>query len=681
MQADGKIKMTFRADIQGLRAIAIALVVLVHAGVPGFSGGYIGVDVFFVLSGYLITGLLYNEYATAGRVRYLSFLARRLRRLLPAMFVMLLVVAMIAPFLLSAYEARMQTGSFPFAATWTSNFFFAFAEFDYFVALQQRDLFLHTWSLGIEEQFYVVWPWLIVAGFLFTTKVRNGPASASVLLGLFAGVFAASLLLCLYWAQSWPLLGFYMMPARSWQFALGASVFIVLHPLADANGAGYARWLAVTRMPASIIGMVLILGSAMLLHQEVTYPNYYALYPSLGAAAVILAYKPGSPAGMNRLLATGPFVWVGDRSYSLYLWHWPILLLGDAYGLTSTPSGIALLVVLSLALSSMSYRFIERPFWKGRFSEAQPASTIAAAATAMLIAVAAVPLLHQQTVSDTAIARGEENYDPRTDAPAIYTPGFNCDTDYHSAAVEPCASGASDASRTAVLIGDSIGAQWVSVLPEIYTPPDWQVLVLTKASCAMIDEPLYYEKIGAVYEVCEQWRNASLNHIEDLAPDVVFVGMSSNYEFSKPHWIEGTSRVFARLSAAAKDVVVIAGTPTLSFDGPSCIEQPYRFSFRLTDSQRECEERMSRKQTLVVTRYLEAAAARFDNVQLLDLNDLVCPNGRCAAQREDGLIVFRDHQHLTDTFVVRQIPEVRRRLQLMGAGPASAPTMVRDPSD
>lgn len=673
--------MQYRADIQGLRAIAVALVVLVHAGVPGFTGGYIGVDVFFVLSGYLITGLLVNEHASAGRIHYLGFLTRRLKRLLPAMLAVLLTIGAVAPLLLSAYETRMQTGSFPFAATWTSNFFFAFAEFDYFAALKQKDLFLHTWSLGIEEQFYIVWPWLILAAFLGAGKPGAAAVPVNRLLALFAGVFVASLLLCLYWARAEPLLGFYMMPARGWQFALGAIVFLILHPLPAARGEGFAARLAALRVPAGTVGLGLIIGSAILLDAELTYPGYYALFPSCGAAAVIFAGTAGSPPGPNKVLAMRPFVWLGDRSYSLYLWHWPVLLLGDAYGLTSMPLGVVLLITLSVALSSLSYKFIELPFWKGRLSSPRPAPTIVAAGLAMIVSVYAIHEYRDQTAGGPAVARGTASYDPRTDAPAIYTAGFDCDTHASSAEVEPCGSGSADAPRTAVLLGDSIGAQWVSVLPEIYVPPDWQVLVLTKSSCVMLDERLYYERIGAIYEVCEQWRNASLDYIAELAPDVVFVGMSSNYQFSESQWVEGLARVLARLSSAADNIVVIPGTPTLSFDGPSCIEQPYRFSFRLVDSRRECEERMSRDQTVVITRLLETAVARFENVQLMDLNDLVCPNRRCAAQREDGLVVFRDHQHLTDSFVVSQIPEVRRRLAAMGLAPGHAQTAVQRSSD
>lgn len=637
-----------------------------HAGVPGFSGGYIGVDVFFVLSGYLITGLLFSEHVSTGRIRYLNFLARRLKRLLPAMLAMLLVVAAIAPVLLSAYETRLQTGSFAFAATWTSNLFFAFDEFDYFAELEQKDLFLHTWSLGIEEQFYVVWPWLLVAAFLVNARMRQAWNPATVLLGFLAGVFVSSLSLCLYWAETQPLLGFYMMPARGWQFALGAAVFAVVHPLANSHGAGFSRRLGAFRLPAGVAGMGLILGSAFLLHGRLTYPGFYALFPSFGAAAVLLSGATPGATGVSRLLATRAFVWVGDRSYSLYLWHWPVLLLGDAYGLTSMPVGTALLIAVSVGLSDLSYRLIERPFWKGRLSTATPVRTILLSTLAVLVAVFTIDRVHEQTVAETAIASSGAVYDPRMDVPDIYTVGFNCDTMHFSAAVEPCASGPADARHTAVLIGDSIGAQWVSLFPEIYAAPDWQVLVLTKSSCAMVDEPLYLEAIKAQYVVCEKWRNAALDYIAELAPDVVFVGMSSNYIFTESQWVDGAARILGRLSPVAANVVVIPGTPTLSFDGPICIEQPYRFVLKLTDSQRDCEERMSRDQTLIVTRYLEAAAARFDNVHVLNLNDLVCPGGRCAAQSEDGLVVFRDHQHLTDAFVAKQVPEVWRRLEDMG---------------
>lgn len=667
---DSKFKLTFRNDIQGLRAVAIALVVLAHANVPGFSGGFVGVDVFFVLSGYLITGLLVKERLSTGRVRYGQFLVRRLRRLLPAMILMLVAVLVAATLLLSAYETRMQTGSFVYSATWTSNFFFAFADFDYFSVLKTKDLFLHTWSLGIEEQYYVVWPWLMVAAFAMAGGKKHAGRDRKILLAVLAAIFVSSLTLCLYWAQTSPVMGFYMMPARGWQFALGAAIFVGFHNFGQSTGthqddASSSQFYAI----AGGTGLVLIIASAILLHSELTYPGYYALFPSLGAAAIILSGQRGKLIGVNRALSTKLFVWVGDRSYSLYLWHWPVFLLGDAYGLTNHAVGTLSLIMVSLILSTLSYRYVERPFWKGRFRVATSRRTVLASMIAMVAVVGLSQALRTNVYGEPIFADNLNGYDPRVDAPAIYTAGFDCDTGHFSAELMPCEAGARDAKFTAVLLGDSVGAQWASMLPEIYAAPEWQVVVLTKSACAMVDEDYYYEKARGTYDVCTTWRNAALDYLADLQPDIVFVGSSSDYKFSELQWLGGTERVLARLTAAAGQVVVIPGTPALSFDGPSCLDEPYRFSFRLTNSKRECEEVMADTRVVEVAEYLRTSVSKYDDARLLNLNDLVCPRQRCAARRTDGLTVYRDEKHLTDTFVISQVPVVRRRLDELNLRP------------
>ena len=260
-------KIPYRPDIQGLRAIAIAIVVLAHANIPGFAGGFVGVDVFFVLSGFLITGLLVKERLETWTIRYGTFLSRRLRRLLPALVVMLVMVLFLTSMLLSSYEAQMQTGSFLYSATWTSNFYFAFAEFDYFAVLKAKDVFLHTWSLGIEEQFYVVWPWLVALSFALAPTSSKPDRDYRSLFIVIAVVFVIGIGLCLYWSQTRPLLSFYMMPSRGWQFALGASVFAYSHRsrLGWSGDTGIFHSTTARRL-AGILGLILIIGSAVLLH-------------------------------------------------------------------------------------------------------------------------------------------------------------------------------------------------------------------------------------------------------------------------------------------------------------------------------------------------------------------------------------------------------------------------------
>ena len=643
----------------------MALVVLAHAGVPGFGGGFVGVDVFFVLSGYLITGLLLEERLATGSIGYGQFLARRLRRLLPAMLTMLLVVLAIAVISLTAYEMRMQSRSLPFAAAWISNFFFAFAERDYFKALQDEDLFLHTWSLGVEEQFYLLWPWLVLVFASLKTRQPGRAATGRAVVGAFLITFVASLALSVYLSRHLPLLAFYMMPSRIWQFALGAMVYAMMNMVTDRQRAASGNGAAA--MLAGIAGGSLVIGSGMMISPDVVYPGWYALLPSLGAALLIAAGSWMPARGVPALLRTRPLVWVGDRSYSIYLWHWPALILGNAFGVTRTAPGVLAVVALSLLAADLSYRFIEYPFWKGRYRRVIPRHVVVYAATAIILCATSYFVLERQVFGapvDTAVAAAN---DPRNDAdPRVYSARLDCDQGHRGTDLVACPLGKPGAPRLAVLIGDSIGVQWSPTLSELLAEPDWQILVLTKSACGIVDKTWYYERAGGDYVVCTQWREKVLDYVSQLHPDLVFVGSSAFYDFSAEDWIDGTSRILENLSPAAGAVVLVAGTPQLSFDGPSCLEDPRRFSFRLLDGTRECEEVIADRRPVAVAGFLRTAAADFANVHVLDAIDLVCPAGRCAAATLDGVAVFRDNNHLTASFARSLAPAVRSRLASLG---------------
>ncbi|MGC1549941.1 MAG: acyltransferase, partial [Rhodanobacter sp.] len=214
-------RLGYRSDVEGLRAVAILLVVAVHAGVPWLAGGFVGVDVFFVLSGFLITGLLVQEISDTGRLRFMDFYVRRLRRLLPALLVMLLVICALAALLLAPSEQRDQADAAGMAALWLSNIHFAFAQQSYFAPGTETNLFLHTWSLGVEEQFYLIWPALLV--WLLGRDGQRGMARLKI--GMFV-LIAVSLLACVMLTYQAPQLAFYMMPLRAWQFAAGALVWL-----------------------------------------------------------------------------------------------------------------------------------------------------------------------------------------------------------------------------------------------------------------------------------------------------------------------------------------------------------------------------------------------------------------------------------------------------------------------
>jgi len=651
-------RLTFRPDIQGLRAIAVSLVILAHADVSGFAGGFIGVDVFFVLSGYLITGLLLEERLATGTIRYGHFLARRLRRLLPAMLTMLVLVLIVASIVLTAYEMRMQSRSFPYAASWISNFFFAFAERDYFDALQAKDLFLHTWSLGVEEQFYLLWPWLVLLFAGLKTRDKVQPVAPATILAAFVLVSVTSFVISLFLSGTLPILSFYMMPARIWQFAVGASVYVALHLVV-----GDVRNKSPAMIVVGVVGLLLVLGSSMMLSPNMNYPGWLALFPSFGAAFIIAMGKVAPQSGITAVLSSRPFTWVGDRSYSIYLWHWPILILGNSLGIAASMAGMVLLIALTLVISAWCYRYIELPFWKGTYSKAAPMRVVQYAAAAVILCVGFFTLLERKVYGVPPHAVAAQGYDPRYDAPPeVYRAGLNCDTGHFGADLVPCPMGNKDGESLAVVLGDSVGAQWSPAIAGAFASPDWQVLILTKSACAIVDKTYYYDKVGGPYEVCTEWRDIAIDYIANIEPDVVIVGSSVYYDFTPVDWVDGTSSVLGRLAPHVGQVVVVPGTPRLSFNAPSCLEDPWRFSMRLIDGERECEEARTDSLTDDVAGYLEQAADAFSNVDVVNLEDLVCPGGLCAARTVDGVVVFRDEIHVTASFAKSVVPEVRRRL-------------------
>ncbi len=648
----------YRADIQGLRAVAVILVVLAHAGAPGFGGGYIGVDVFFVISGYLITRLLVDERRKTGRINYLAFLAKRLKRLLPALLVMLIVVTALGWLLLTGHEFSEQTRSAPYAAIWSSNFYFAFTSFDYFAELRQKDLYLHTWSLGVEEQFYLLWPALIALA-LFSGSSRTFQVQRRIVTATLCSVFAASFLLSLYWSGSNNLLAFYMTPARAWEFALGGLVYLYT----DARPRPTSGLIAQHGRAIQTTGLLLITGVAMTLPKQVTYSGAWILIPAVGAALTIAGGTARARHEPHRLLSHQMLTWVGDRSYSWYLWHWPLLMIGFAHGLEAHALAIPALIMLSLLVSSVSYERIELPFWKGRYARATPATVLLASSAVITGTSVVLAKLNsaQQNPDSTAalIARSMRN-----DMPSIYRQG--CDRFFQDDQLTPCFGGPDDASRTVALIGDSIAAQWYSLLPSIYGSGDWRLVTLTKSSCAMVeaDNPDLADVRSE--EICRNWRREATKYLADLKPDVLFIGNSARYAFTADEWVAGTRSILDLLAPVVGRIVVLEGTPQLSFDGPSCLERWFRgHDDHIQPSQPLCADHVATSGQQARAS-LTAAAASYSNVQVLQLSDIVCPNSTCAAWDTDGYAVFRDRQHLTDTFVRQKAAEIKARLGQMG---------------
>lgn len=290
-------RLGYRPDVEGLRAVAILLVVAAHANVAWLAGGYVGVDVFYVLSGYLITGLLVQEATTNGRIRFAVFYGRRLRRLLPTLLLMLAVTCGLALLLMPPSELAAQAASASSAVLWLSNFHFATWNVGYFAPAAKTNLFLHTWSLGVEEQFYLVWPLLVM---LATGAFKRSPFALGTarLKWLFGGIFVGSFALCLLLTWRAPQFAFYMMPTRAWQFALGALVFLAAGSPEFRPTSGLPRFHWLRHLGWT--GLAMILFTAIWINDNVPYPGTWALLPTFGAALVLAAGGGGACCNTRR---------------------------------------------------------------------------------------------------------------------------------------------------------------------------------------------------------------------------------------------------------------------------------------------------------------------------------------------------------------------------------------------
>ncbi|WP_266169836.1 acyltransferase family protein [Dyella subtropica] len=633
-------RLGFRGDIEGLRAVAILLVVAAHAGVPWLRGGFVGVDVFFVLSGFLITGLLVREIADSGRVDFVEFYLRRLRRLMPALIVMLLTVCVLASQMLVPGDQWEQAGAAAMASVWLSNIHFALARLDYFAPGAESSLFLHTWSLGVEEQFYLFWPILLLAAFL------GGGGKLMRLKAVLLIVFLISMAGCLSLTQSVPQWTFYMMPFRAWQFSVGALVWIFLQRqigeeivgprVSDSRVLYWGGWF----------GLAAIVGAGLVFDPNTSYPDWKALLPAFGAAGILSAGPNFSALSVPRMLSWRPLQLLGRVSYSWYLWHWPVLLLMRTEPGSNFVIDSALGVLASLAIAIASYQWIENPI---RSQQRWLTHRWASLVCVVLISIAAnlLMLAWRNDASDQLQRSKTQPYaGARLDTPAIYFQG--CDEGYQSVRVHICRFGSEYAKHTAVLFGDSIAGQWFPAMIEVFDKPGWRLLVLTKSACPMVDEPFFYPPIKREFTECSAWRENSLKQIASIKPDVVVLSTTSTPEFTQRQWVDGTSRVLGKISGASTHIYVLRDTPQLPFDGPNCLET-HKVVIADSNALLSCTASSKNEHEDLVFHWLQQAASRFTNVTVIDLNDLVCPNGVCSAERQ-GKAVYRDTHHLTGSF-------------------------------
>jgi peptidoglycan/LPS O-acetylase OafA/YrhL len=686
---------TFRRDIQGLRAVAITLVLLGHAGFAAVPGGFIGVDVFFVISGFLITGLLLAEVERTGRISLAGFLARRARRLLPAAGVVLTATLLLTYLFLP--RSRWSDTGWDVVASglYVQNWRLAGGPADHLAAGEAPSILRHFWSLGVAEQFYLCWPILLLAvGWLARRRASRLRPALLLTLGLVA---VASFGWSVHLSAADPDRAFFVTTTRLWELALGG-----LLAIASPYLVRLARWITTT---LAWSGLAAILLAAVVLRPNQPFPGYAALLPTVGAAALIAGGLTAGQRGPGRLLSWGPLCAVGAVSYSLYLWHWPVLVAAQARFGPLEPVVALGVLLLSAIPAVLTYRYLEQPIRTARTPTLEPGYAWRLAAVFTTLPVLA-GLLFQLTVwpnsqvplpvaqlpvattsaspspGGTPAAQGASllaadprddrrgapvdkvasiTPDPmlaRDDVPDVYQ--HKCITRTQDYEVLRCVYGDRESEVTVALAGDPRAATWLPALQVLAQERGWRLVTYLKAAC-----PFAHYRIsvaGTPQPRCTAWVDKVTEELTgDDRPDLLVTsslayapmrdGLVLSDEEAEAEAVAGMRRTWEAMRAAGVPTMVIRDVPEMPMDIAECVAEHRSRLTRCAPPREEVWETGGGPRQ-------EAAAEGQRGVRLVNLNNAVCPTEHCAPVI-GGVLVYRDSSNLTATYARTLAPRLR----------------------
>lgn len=635
----------YRAEIDGLRAIAVLPVVLYHAGMGVFDGGFVGVDVFFVISGYLITLILAKEisqrtFSVAG------FYERRIRRLYPALIAMFAVCWLLAMLLMMPHDMRAFARSMIASTAFSSNLLF-WAEGGYFDTSSDLKPLLHTWSLSVEEQYYIFFPLLLL---WLKTRVTRWRA-------VLGGLFLVSLLACVFYTDINVGAAFYLPVFRIWELLLGSFV---------ALGIAFPRFASIkAKNILAVVGTVFIMVAIFTFSEQMAFPGWRAVIPCLGAA-LIVAYSGGTATG--RVLSCTPLVWFGRISYSLYLWHWPIIVFYKYYTMRElSPIEQVLVVLLSVLIAYASMRYIETPFRVHRLAASRRSVFSLATGTTLILlfgsfgAYLSGGLPNRLPEQVQRLASGARDVNPlRKTCDARSVKQVNVG--------DVCPIGAENEKPTFAILGDSFGDALVPGVANAAADTKKKGLILTSSGCYPLLGIVDLNKRGD--RTCQEFVAASLNLIRNTASitDVILVGrwttaaMGTRFGASSAtDWFlqdaqsteigyAENQRVFSRSLARTlaalegKRVHIVSYIPEQRVDPPRTLGMCAYLG-------RNCAQGVgiddyNRRQQYV--RQVLTGLAGQQNVSIIDIGKKLCTGAACNAVA-NGQMLYSDDNHLSRT--------------------------------
>ncbi|MCX7521664.1 acyltransferase family protein [Microbacterium sp. STN6] len=683
---------SFRPEVQALRALAVALVVTYHLWPGALPGGYVGVDVFFVISGFLITGQLIREIDSSGSIRLVRFWSRRVRRLLPAAFLVLVAVAVgVWAFVPEALWQQFfrEIGA---SALYVQNWALVQDAVNYFAAGNLASPVQHFWSLSVEEQFYLVWPLLLLLPLLIRARSR---VQRTVTLAVLGAGSAVSLAYGISLSATDPSVAYLSTFTRAWEFGVGGLLAFVI--------AGLRMRPAVCAV-LSWAGLAAIGVSAFVINGDTPFPGTAALLPVAGTIAVIAAGLPDArwaPSG----LMMGRFVqWLGGASYSLYLWHWPLIVIVPLALARFIPGyheagAVTLVAILfaSLACAGLSKRYVEdRTRTAPVLAGARPRRSIFVMAGAMAVIVAVCGVAWngvQHTIATSQVKTaalvsampaclGASAIDPATPQPCenddlhgVLAPSpvsvaddlpDTCITGTRAVKPVVCEGGVSAeaATKTVALVGDSHAAQWEPALETVAQEKGWHIVMMLKGSCAFSKATRAGDPASAAVTSCAKWNSlvrdklAAMPSVSALitSADIKDLYADKAGRSGYQNAVAGYRSTWKALPASISTVYVIADTPRPAADAQTCLEvrEPAQ---RLEPGA--CAQ--SRADAIGDDPLVAAASGASSRVKLIDMTDDFCTQDSCDPV-VGHVLVYRDKSHMTATYAATLAPYLKRAL-------------------
>ncbi|MFC6045614.1 acyltransferase family protein [Nocardioides hankookensis] len=688
----GRPVARFRGDIQGMRAVAVLLVIAAHAGFSSLSGGYIGVDVFFVVSGFLITTLLMREVVRSERLSLLGFYARRARRILPAATVVLVATCLASAVFLPVVRADEIFVDAIWAGLFASNIRFAMVETDYFATDRPVSPLQHFWSLSVEEQFYVIWPLLLLlvlaTGHLVARRYDVRRRATVVL----AVLVAASLGWSVWATYASPDTAYFSTLTRAWELGAGALLAVVMlrRDTADEDPPPRTPGIRVELLAAA--GIVAILVGAVTFDAQSPFPGVLAAVPVLGAVAVLAAggLAGGERTLVARALSVRPARIVGDWSYSLYLWHFPVLVIARSHwhGLSRTHLVVCLVAIF--VLSGLTYRFVEEPFRRGRVwrpswrAVALYPASVGIVVLGLVVSNAWIDHKLDRNAGNPAISVDEFAGKKLSDDPARalvqasvlaakkgqpvpgdLVPGLRGirqdtaplgDCDYRTGTHQLCPNGDPDADRSIVVIGDSHARAWSPAVNAIGAKHGYRAYTFVYSGCPANQAYRLDPETGRRWAACEDFINWTIDTIGDLRPDLVLISNAplapvvdpetgdvveragNREEFTRAVG-EGLRREIEALTPYAGEVAVLGNTPKLPREQAVCLSE--------ADDLGDCLFSPSSAQRSIERSFGPVAAEA--GARYVDAEHWFCDRRRCPSV-VGSFIPMRDSEHMTTEY-------------------------------